>query len=98
MPALVILALWTANTAAFASPRHVQCLFDLTIEELMEIRIGAELRLNYWTQAENHSPDADWHDQPAGLDGGGGPNSPGSHALHGSQATEANRPAFTWNN
>ena len=38
---IIILGLWTANTVASASPRYTRCLFDLSIEELMEIRIDA---------------------------------------------------------
>jgi hypothetical protein len=86
MPAILIAALWTGNTAAFAGPRYVQSLFDLTIEELMEVRIGAQLRLDYWTRSDEASCDA----------GGRDVRDSSSHACR-KNAVKTDRPEVTRN-
>jgi hypothetical protein len=94
VPALLILALCTANATAFMATRHAQCLFDLSIEELMEIRIGAESRLGCWAslddglleaercafQAESSQPQAAWPHMPCS-----------------DNAAKGNGPAVLWN-
>jgi hypothetical protein len=53
MSTLLILALGMVGTETAACPQRVRSLFDLPIETLMQIRIGAELRWSGLTQAED---------------------------------------------
>jgi hypothetical protein len=96
-PLLIILAIGTANTGASTGPRYVQCLFDLSIEELMEIQIGAELRLGYWTSPDKGPSDAERGDLEVTSNDVSQPKAAGLHDLSGGQAAEANKPVFTWN-
>ncbi len=98
MPALLIVVIWTANTAAFTGSRHVQSLFDLTLEELMEIRIGAELRLDCWTASEEVLAGMDAHDLRVESDDASRLGAGGPHRVGGTHAAGTHGPLTSWDN
>ena len=53
MSALLVLAFGMVGTETAACPQCVRSLFDLPIETLMQIRIGAELRWSGLTRVED---------------------------------------------
>lgn len=88
MPVLFVLAFGMTGTGAAASPQRVSCLFDLPIETLMQIRIGAEWMLSYRTPAEDG-------EVPAPLQEASRSHVVGLQNLHPS--VEADKSAITWN-
>jgi hypothetical protein len=53
IPVLLILVIGATGMGATAALTPVRSLFDLSIEALMQIRIGDELSWSDWTRAED---------------------------------------------
>jgi hypothetical protein len=65
IPVLLILVIGATGTGATAAPTSVRSLFDLSIEALMQIRIGDELNWSDWTQGEDDASNelrTEWRD------------------------------------
>ena len=82
MLAFAILAIWTADAAASTAPSRARCLFDLSIEELMEIRIDAADWSWGCPAGSGETPFQRPMDDP-GLDGPGDSNRPALHSETG---------------
>jgi hypothetical protein len=96
IPVLLIMMIWTANTAASTGPRHVRSLFDLTIEELMEIRIGAELRFGYWMSPGDNLSDGGPHEARMRSQDASQPGAAWPHHAGDSHTDRTNETLIMW--
>ena len=87
---VIILGVWAVNTATPAQARSPRCLFDLSLEELMEIRIGTDWQVDGWIL----SGDASSCEAPSTGCWRASPGTPVDPGLAPNAVTEANEPEF----
>ncbi len=95
LPVLLVLVLGTVHTGASTGAPGVPCLFDLSLEALMHIHIGAELRWSCRPPAEESAPDTGQYEFQGETQDG--TLLPVVRRHEADRDTEDNMPAVAWN-